>query len=323
MKSSALFSKIAFLVILLLFPIFYQGFYIEFVSRILIMSIFVMSIDLLIGFTGLVSLSNAAFFGIAAYTLALITPEFGATNLWYALGLSIFLVSIAAFIIGGLTLNTKGLYFLMSTLAFNQMCFFIFHDTKLGVNKDGIYLNFRPSSSLFGFEFFDLNNNNTLYYFILICLILIYVFLSRLISSPFGRVIQGIMQNEGRMIALGYSTFWYKMAVFIISSILAGIAGILFTILQGFVSPEFLSWHNSVDGILMELIGGIGNLTGSVLGAFVFIGLQEILSTASKYWKLPFGIIMILIVIYFPRGVSNILELIRLPKSKKKIGGTV
>lgn len=323
MKSSFLFAKIAFLAILLLFPVFYQGFYIEFFSRILIMSIFVMSIDLLIGFTGLISLSNAAFFGIAAYTLALITPEFEAVNLWYALGLSIVLVAIAAFIIGGLSLRTKGLYFLMATLAFNQMCFFIFHDTKLGVNKDGIYLNFRPSSSLLGFELFNLSNNVTLYYFTLVMLVLVYVFLSRLVSSPFGRIIQGIMQNEGRMLALGYPTFRYKMAVFMISAILSGIAGVLFTILQGFVSPEFLSWHNSVNGILMELIGGIGSLTGAVLGAFAFIGLQEILSTMSEHWQLPFGIIMILIVLYFPRGISSIAELASLTKTKKKMGETV
>ncbi|HND59062.1 MAG TPA: branched-chain amino acid ABC transporter permease, partial [Thauera aminoaromatica] len=157
--------KLAVLAGLVLFPAIGSSFYVELVAKILVMSIFAMSLALLVGFTGLVSLGHAAYFGIAAYTVALIAPEYEAANLWFVLAASVLAAGAAAFFIGLFVLRTKGIYFIMVTLAFAQMAYYIFHDTALGRSSDGIYLNVKPDASLFGWMPFNLDEPLHLYYF--------------------------------------------------------------------------------------------------------------------------------------------------------------
>jgi branched-chain amino acid transport system permease protein len=212
--------------------------------------------------------------------------------------------AIAAFVIGLFVLRTKGIYFIMVTLAFSQMAYYIFHDTKLGGGSDGIYLDFRPDATIAGFTPFSFNETLHLYFFVLALMVLVYVFLTLLLRSPFGRVLVGIRSNEHRMQSLGYATFRYKLAAFTIAGALAGLAGFMYAVLFGFVTPEYLSWHKSGDVLLMVILGGMGNLAGAVAGAFVFVGLQELFSDWTKHWQLLMGGVIVLVVLFMPGGLA-------------------
>ncbi|PKO58420.1 MAG: branched-chain amino acid ABC transporter permease [Betaproteobacteria bacterium HGW-Betaproteobacteria-19] len=300
----ALVLKLVVLAGLIAFPAFGSSFYTEMVAKILILGIFAMSLDLLVGFTGLVSLGHAAYFGIAAYTVALLTPKYDPADLWLALPASVLAAAAAAFVIGLFVLRTKGIYFIMVTLAFAQMVYFIFHDTALGGGSDGIYVNFKPDASISGWVPFDLNEPIQLYYFVVVALVAVFVFLTLVLRSPFGRVLVGIRSNEHRMQSLGYATFHYKLAAFTLAGGLAGVAGFLYAVLFGFVTPEYLSWHQSGNVLMMVILGGMGNLAGAVIGAFAFIGLQEMFSDWTKHWQLLMGGVIVAAVLFMPGGLS-------------------
>ena len=298
--------KLAVLAGLMLFPAIGSSFYVELVAKILVMAIFAMSLALLVGFTGLVSLGHAAYFGIAAYTVALIAPEYEAANLWFVLAASVLAAGAAAFFVGLFVLRTKGIYFIMVTLAFAQMAYYIFHDTALGRSSDGIYLNVKPDASLFGWTPFSLDDPAQLYYFILAAMAAVFVLLSFVLRSPFGRVLAGIHSNEHRMKSLGYSTFRYKLAAFTLAGALAGVAGFLYAVLFGFVTPEYLSWHQSGNVLMMVILGGLGSLAGAVAGAFAFIGLQEMFSDWTKHWQLLMGLVIVAAVLFMPTGLAGL-----------------
>lgn len=296
--------RIAVLVGLVVYPLVGSPFYTELLAKVLVMAIFAMSLDLLVGFTGLVSLGHAAYFGIAAYVVALMTPKYDPANLWLALPASVLGAAVAAFVIGLFVLRSKGIYFIMVTLAFAQMAYYVFHDTALGGGSDGIYVNFKPDASIAGWAPFDLNEPLQMYYFIVVALVAVFVFLSLVLRSPFGRVLVGIRSNEHRMQSLGYQTFRYKLAAFTLAGALAGVAGFLYAVLFGFVTPEYLSWHQSGNVLMMVILGGMGNLAGAVLGAFAFIGLQEMFSDWTKHWQLLMGGVIVAAVLFLPGGLA-------------------
>ena len=287
-------------------PLSGESFYIEIIAKVLIMAIFAMSLDLLVGFTGLVSFGHAAYFGIAAYAAALLTVRYETANLWLALPASVAVSALAALVIGLFVLRTKGIYFIMVTLAFAQMAYFIFHDTPLGGGSDGMYLNNKPSASIFGWEPFDLSNEVHLFYFILATLVLVYLFLGRVLQSPFGRVLVGIKSNEHRMQSLGYFTFRYKLGAFTLAGALGGLAGFLYAVLLGFVTPELLSWHESGNVLLMVILGGMGNLVGAIAGAFAFEAMREVFADLTKYWQLLMGGVIVAVVLFLPGGLAGI-----------------
>jgi branched-chain amino acid transport system permease protein len=303
-SSLTTFFKLAVLAALAAFPFFGSEFYAEVVAKILILAIFAMSLDLLVGFTGLVSFGHAAYFGIAAYAVVMLSPAFGAANLWVVMPLSVLAAAVAAFVIGIFVLRTKGIYFIMVTLAFSQMAYFVFHDTPIGGGSDGIYLDFRPVTTIAGFTPFNFNETLHLYFFVLAALVAVFVFLTLVLRSPFGRVLVGIRSNEHRMQSLGYATFHYKLAAFTLAGALAGLAGFLYAVLFGFVTPEYLSWHKSGDVLLMVILGGMGSLAGAIAGAFVFVGLQEMFSDWTKHWQLLMGGVIVLAVLFMPGGLA-------------------
>ncbi|MDX9836336.1 MAG: branched-chain amino acid ABC transporter permease [Azoarcus sp.] len=300
----AMIFKLAVLAGVIAFPVFGSAFYTEMVAKVLVLAIFAMSLDLLVGFTGLVSLGHAAYFGIAAYAVALATPKYDPANLWVVFPLAVLAAALAAFFIGLFVLRTKGIYFIMVTLAFAQMAYYIFHDTPLGGGSDGIYVNFKPDATIAGWTPFDLNEPLQLYYIVVLALVAVFVFLSLVLRSPFGRVLVGIRSNEHRMQSLGYATFRYKLAAFTLAGALAGVAGFLYAVLFGFVTPEYLSWHQSGNVLMMVILGGMGNLGGAVLGAFAFIGLQELFSDWTKHWQLLMGGVIVAAVLFMPGGLS-------------------
>ncbi|HCX32206.1 MAG TPA: branched-chain amino acid ABC transporter permease [Rhodocyclaceae bacterium] len=302
----------AALLALALFPLAGSTFYLQLVTKIMAMAIFAMSLDLLVGYTGLVSLGHAAFFGIAGYTLALLSPQYEAANLWTTLPAAMAACAMFALVTGALVLRTSGIYFIMVTLAFAQMAYFVFHDTALGGGSDGIYIYVKPEMKLAGRTLLDLGDLGQFYDLVLILMTAVYLFLRRLLGSPFGRALAGIRANEQRMRSLGFPTFRYKLAAYVIAGALAGISGYLAALQFGFVNPEILSWHNSGIVLMMVILGGMGTLHGAIIGAFALVLLQEVLANqawfgeAAKHWQLAMGVLIVLVALFLPRGLAGL-----------------
>lgn len=303
------------LVLLALFPLTGSTFYIQLGAKILIMAIFALSLDLLVGHTGLVSFGHAAYFGLAAYALALISPKYEAANVWLTLPLAMGIAAFAALVIGFFVLRTTGVYFIMVTLAFAQMLYSVFHDTRLGGGSDGLYIYVRPELTIAGFKPLDLESPLQFYYFVLILLILVYGLLKRILHAPFGRALAGIRLNEQRMRSIGFPIFGYKLGVFVIAGALAGLAGYLAACQFGFVNPDILAWQQSGTALMMVILGGMGRLHGAVLGALAYVLLQEILSAPAivgsfaKHWQLAMGSLIVVIALVFPRGIGGIFDI--------------
>jgi branched-chain amino acid transport system permease protein len=301
--------------LLALFPLVATTFYLQLGAKILIMAIFALSLDLLVGHTGLVSLGHAAYFGVAAYALALTSPKYEAANLWLTLPVALAAAAVAAFVIGFLVVRTAGVYFIMVTLAFAQMLYSIFHDTQLGGGSDGIYIYVRPDLSVAGIKPLDLESPAQFYYLALIFLVTVYAFLDRLLHAPFGRALAGIRANEQRMRSIGYPVFAYKLAAFVLAGALAGLAGYLAACQFGFVNPDILAWHQSGIVLMMVILGGMGRLHGAVLGAFSYVLIQEVLSAPAllgayaKHWQLAMGSLIVLIVLVLPHGIGGFLDI--------------
>jgi branched-chain amino acid transport system permease protein len=301
--------------LLAFFPLIGATFYVQLGAKIMIMAIFALSLDLLVGHTGLVSLGHAAYFGIAAYSLALISPKYEAASLWLTLPAAMVVAAVAALVIGFLVVRTAGVYFIMVTLAFAQMLYSIFHDTKLGGGSDGLYIYVRPELSIAGFKPLDLESPAQFYYLALIFLVAVYAFLDRLLHAPFGRALAGIRANEQRMRSIGYPVFAYKLAAFVLAGALAGLAGYLAACQFGFVNPDMLAWHQSGIVLMMVILGGMGRLHGAVLGAFSYVLIQEVVSAPAllgayaKHWQLAMGSLIVAIELLLPHGIGGFLDI--------------
>ncbi len=310
---AAIFCALALAIV----PFVASDFYAQLVTRMMILAIFAMSLDLLIGVTGLVSLGHAGFFGIAGYTLAMLTPDSGPVSLWWSLPVALAASALAAFVIGLLVVRTKGIYFIMVTLAFSQMLFFIFHDNKFAGGSDGKYVYFKPSAAIGNWMPFDLESKLTFYLFVLTILVLVFIFLRRLMLSSFGHSLQGIRVNEHRMRSLGFGVTGYKLAAFTLAGALAGLAGYLWGAQSGFMNPDLLGFHLSANAIMMVILGGIGNFLGAAIGAFAFEGLMFVLKDQSKHWQLFMGILIVLLVLFAPKGIMGWVQSLIQGRSKK------
>ncbi len=296
-------------VALAIFPFSSTDFYVQMVTRMMIMAIFAMSLDLLQGVTGLVSLGHAAYFGLAGYALAFLTPAGEPVSLWWSLPLAVAGSAVAALVIGFFVVRTYGIYFIMVTMAFAQMVFYVFFDNRSLGGSDGLYVNFRPTAG-----WFDLDNKQVFYYVTLALLIGVYAFLRRLLWSPFGRALAGIRINEHRMRAMGFGTFGYKLSAFTLAGALAGLAGYLWAAQTGFVNPDLMGFHASAHVIMMVILGGMGNFAGAVVGAFAFETLlhtfKDLPQVAGfhlgKHWQLSMGLFIVLVVMFAPRGLLGL-----------------
>jgi len=310
--SSRIVPAIIAVLVLAAFPMFGGKFAIDLVTKIMILAIFALSLELLVGQTGLVCFGHSAFLGIAAYTAALLTPQSGPAPLLLLLPAAVLAAGAYALAVGALSLRTRGIYFIMVTLAFAQMAYYVFHDTKLGGGSDGIYVYYRPVLSIGDWQPFDLDSGHTFYYFVLVFLAVTFVLLAYLVRSRFGRALAGIRVNEQRMRAVGFATYGYKLAAFVLAGMFAGLAGFLYALKDGFVSPELLSWHQSGAVLIMIILGGLGSLRGAVAGAFAFVLLQElfqseaIFGALAQHWQLTLGFTIIACVALMPNGIVGI-----------------
>jgi branched-chain amino acid transport system permease protein len=307
MNRGKLLFVVACFALLALYPFVAGSYGVDLVTKIMIYAIFALSLELLVGGTGLVCFGHAGFFGIGAYAAVLLSPDSGASSLPLILLASALAAGVYALVVGALSLRTKGVYFIMVTLAFAQMAYYVVHDTPLGGGTDGIYLYSKPELGPL-----SLDSPLAIYAFTLACLVGVFAKLALLLNSRFGRALAGIRVNEQRMRATGFATYPYKLAAFTISGAIAGLAGFLFAVKDGYVNPEMLSWHLSGAVLIMIILGGIGHLRGALIGAFAFALLQEffkseaVFGNFSKHWHLGLGITIILSVALLPKGLVGL-----------------
>ncbi len=293
---------------LLLFPTLGFDFYNDMVSRIMILALFAVSLDLLVGYAGLISFGHAAWFGVGAYAFALLSTHYQVTDsFWITLPVALIAAAVLSFIVGLFVLRTKGIYFIMVTLAFAQVFYFLVHDVPaIGGSTDGLNLYARPTLEIGNWVLLDLENPLTMYYFILAALFFSVVLLWFFLRSPLGRAVQGIKINEHRMLSIGFPVFRYKLIVFVIASVFASLAGYLFAAQSYGVNPELLSWHKSADVLLMLIFGGMGQFVGGIVGAFAFILLKDVFMTYTDWWQLWLGITIVLFVLFLPGGLASL-----------------
>jgi branched-chain amino acid transport system permease protein len=306
--SSKLLFVVAAFVLLAAYPLIAGKFGIDLVTKIMVFALFALSLELLVGGTGLVCFGQAAFFGIGAYAAVLLSPKDGPASLLWLLPAATIAAALYALVVGALSLRTKGVYFIMVTLAFSQMAYYVVHDTPLGGGTDGIYLTGKPQLG----NWLDLDKPLSLYAFTWAVLAVVFLGLALLTRSRFGRALAGIRVNEQRMRATGFATYPYKLAAFTISGAIAGLAGFLFAIKDGYVNPELMSWHFSGAVLIMIILGGIGHLRGALIGAFAFALLQEffqsdaVFGSFAKHWQLGLGLTIIASVALLPRGLVGV-----------------
>ena len=302
----------ALAVALLLPPValaFDEPFYISLASRILIYGLAAASLDLILGFGGMVSFGHAAFFGVGGYAVGILFAhgfegsEFlglipGGDSALVVWPLAMLVSGTMALVIGAVSLRTGGVYFIMITLAFAQMLYYFFVSLQTYGGDDGLSMYGR--SQLPGL---DLSDDATFYY---VCLALLLLFLwlgRRLMGSRFGMVIAGVRENERRMAALGFPVYRYKLACFAIAGAVAGLAGALIANHAEFVSPSLMGWTKSGEIMVMAIMGGMGTLIGPVFGAAAFLLLEEVLSGWTEHWMIVLGPMLILIVLFAKRGI--------------------
>jgi len=303
------FVEAAVLIAAILLPFLLQAlgeeFYIGFATRLLIFALAATSLNFIVGYGGMVAFGHAAFFGGGAYVVAFLMQA-GIVSAWITWPLAMFVAVGAALAIGALSLRTRGVYFIMITLAFAQMIYYSVISLQSAGGDDGLPLEQR--STLVPF---DLANDTTLYWVALVALVICLIALKRLSHSRYGRALAGLRQNEQRMEALGYPVDRLKLACFVIGAGVAGLAGALLANQNGLASPTQLYWTQSGMLLVMVILGGVGQRYGGVLGAIALLGLEEALGLMTEYAHLYIGLALLAVVLFAPRGLAGLAGLRR------------
>ncbi|MFC0240929.1 branched-chain amino acid ABC transporter permease [Rhodopseudomonas telluris] len=287
-------------------PFVVPQYYVQFASKVLILGVLAMALNLVVGQGGLVSLCHAAFFGLAGYVLALMSPKYDPASLLLTLPAAVIAAGVVALIIGALALRTRGVYFIMVTLAFGEMLFYLFHDADFAGGSDGAFINAKPELVVAGVRLLDLDKPLVFYFVVLAVTVGAIALLTMLVRSPFGHALAAARDNERRARALGFPIFRIRLIAFTLSGALAGLAGYFAAIQFGFVAPQMLGWHQSAVALVMVLIGGLSTVSGPLIGALVLLGLEEVLKATFEQWKLIEGVIVIAIVLLLPNGVRQL-----------------
>jgi branched-chain amino acid transport system permease protein len=293
--------------VLLLLPHFLSTYYLGLVIQMMIFALFAMSLDLLIGYTGMASLGHAAYFGVAAYSTGLLALKLG-WSVWLALPAGLLVAALTATLFGFLALRTRGSYFLMITLALSQVVWGVaFGWRSLTGGDDGLPEVPRPNLGLP----WSLTDETPFYYFTLFCIGVGTFLLIRIVSSPFGYALRGIRESETRMLSLGYNVWRYKFAAFVLAATFAGLAGCLYVYYNRFVSPDYLQVVRSAEVLLMVILGGAGTLIGPAMGAALIVLLDNVVSAYTEHWLLVLGVIYIAVALFAPKGVVGFLRELR------------
>jgi branched-chain amino acid transport system permease protein len=294
------------LAILVLLPVYStltgNAFALSLFTRIVIFAMAAVSLNLIMGFGGMVSFGHAVYLGIGGYVVGILAKEGVGSGLvqW---PLALVVSGLFGLGVGALSLRTRGVYFIMITLAFAQMAFYVASGLERYGGDDGLTIYKRSS---FG-GVVDLSNKTLFYYICLALLIAVIYLVRRLVDSRFGLVIQGVRSNERRMRAIGFPTFRYKLACFVISGVLCGLAGVLLANHTDFISPAIMQWTRSGDLIVMAVLGGMGSVMGPVIGAVTLLVLEEVLSRVTEYWPIILGPLILIVVLYARGGIDGLL----------------
>ncbi|MFK7942704.1 MAG: branched-chain amino acid ABC transporter permease [Paracoccaceae bacterium] len=287
-----------------------QPFLMDLATRLIIIAIAAVSLNLILGYGGMVSFGHAAFLGIGAYCVG-IPAHYDIYDGWVHLPLALVVGALFAFVTGAMSLRTKGVHFIMITMAFSQMVYFLFVSLEEYGADDGLVIYERSAVPVI-----DLHDELTFYYVCLASLIVALFIMHRVVNARFGMVVQGAKSNEQRMQALGYPTFRYRLVAYMIAGALCAYAGALLGNFTEFISPDMMDWTRSGELIFMVVLGGTGRLYGPVFGVAVFILLEEYLEPvmnsiqpgAGVYWHFVFGLVLVLVVLFARGGISGILR---------------
>jgi branched-chain amino acid transport system permease protein len=293
-----------FAILTLLLPFLFSNYYVGLATQIFIMAIFAMSLDILVGHTGLPSMGHAAYYGVAAYATGFLCLA-GVKNFWLVIVLGMGLGGLAAAFFGLLALRAQGPYFMLITLALSQVLWGIaFKWRSLTKGDDGLPGIGRPDIGLG----IDLKPDLYFYYFTVAIFLIVVVALFILLNSPFGYTLRGIRESESRMKALGYPVWLYKYASFIFAGIFAGISGVLWVYYSGFVNPSYFAVDLSVKALLMLILGGSGSLFGPLIGAGIIVLLENLVSGFTERWSLVLGIVYVTVIMLFSEGIFSVFK---------------
>lgn len=286
-----------------------KTFYLDLATRMVCLAIAAVSLNLILGYGGMVSFGHAVFIGIGAYAVGI--PAYHATNGEFELIasyngflhilLAVIFSSLFALVTGAISLRTKGIYFIMITMAFGQMIFFFIVSLDDYGGDDGLTIDDRSV-----FPLISLDNSITMFLTSYVVLVAVVFSIYKIVNSRFGMVLQGAKDNEERMRAMGYNTFKYRLTAYVIAGAFCGLSGALLGNFTTFISPEMIDWTRSGELIFMVLLGGSATLVGPVVGAAIFVVLEEVLSSFTIYWHLPFGIMLILSVLFARKGLLSL-----------------
>ena len=292
----------AVVLLLLLVPLLSQwagsSFYLSFATRIVVFAIAVSGLNLVLGYGGLISLGHALYVGLGAYVVG-ISAANGLTNGWAQLAIALAFAAAVALVTGLVSLRTRGIGFIMITLAFNQMFFFLAVSLKQYGGDDGLPLDQRSSLAPLP----ALDNKVTLYYLCLATLLAVMFLVWRLVHSRFGSVLRGFQSNERRMLAAGFPRVRYQLSAYVLSALICTVAGMLQANLTAFAAPSYLSWQASGELILIAVLGGMGTVMGPVVGAVVLLVLEEWLSGLTQHWMVILGLAILLVALVSQRGI--------------------
>ena len=288
---------------------FNQPFYLDLLRRVMIFAIAAISLNLILGYGGMVSFGHAAYLGIGAYAVGVLSHH-GIDNGWLQWALAIGASALVALAIGSVSVRTSGIYFIMITLAFTQMLYYLGISIEEYGGDDGMRLTTRSQFS----GLIDLNDANSFYYLVLAILALFLYLTHRLVHSRFGMALQATRSNEARTRAIGYSPYPYRLAAFTIAGAMCGLAGALLVNHTAYLTPEFMNWTRSGELMFMVILGGIATSAGPLLGAAAFLLLEDVLQGWSvlpkwvtEHWQLYLGVILVLVVLYAKRGLAGLL----------------
>ena len=275
-------------------------------TRVMVFAVAALALDFICGYGGLVSFGHAAFVGIGAYAVGILGAH-GVTEMLVSLPVALLAGAIFAYLTGTVCLRTKSVYFIMITLAFGQMAYFIAGSLAPYGGDDGLTVRLR--STLLGFPI--LQNDRTFYYFVLLSLLVVYFAFRTIVYSRFGRVLRGARENATRMATLGFDVFSFQRVGYVIAGAVGGLSGFLLANATEFVSPAYMSWQRSGELIIMILLGGLGTLHGAIVGAAAYLLIEETLGGITEQWKLIFGPLLVLIVLFARGGLLGLADRIR------------
>ena len=277
-----------------------QPYYIDLVRRIMILAIAASSLNLILGYGGMVSFGHAAYLGIGAYSVAILA-FYGVTNGWLQWLVAIAASAVVALAIGAVSIRTSGIYFIMITLAFTQMLYYLGISLEIFGGDDGMRLKTRSALGIA-----DLGDAVQFYYVCLVLMLAVVYLLHRIVESRFGMVLRAAKSNEARSRAIGFSPYPYRLLAFVIAGAVCGLAGALYANHTGYITPGLMSWIQSGDLMFMVILGGMASTAGPVLGAFALLLLEELIKAYTEYWPVILGPLLVLSVIFFKRGLAGI-----------------